>query len=108
MGDAVSWVRAKWRATSQHVHLYVHRRFGSSSLAPGIAYLARSHSKPLFCPKPLLPPRRALQVVFMGLELPQNSSFLGQPGAKIADSDYLVIWTALTDTYPGGEQRMSS
>ncbi|GEM_PF-2827364 len=43
----------------------------------------------------------------MGLELAQNSSFLGQPGAKFADSDYLVIWTALTDTHSGGEPRAS-
>lgn len=44
------------------------------------------------------------QAEFGSPELGQNSSIFGQLDAKIADSDYLVNWTASTDTYSSGEK----
>lgn len=46
----------------------------------------------------------AAQAEFGDLELGQNSSIFGQLDAKITDSDYLVNWTAWTDTYLSGEK----
>lgn len=48
------------------------------------------------------------QAEFGGLELGQNSSIFAQLDAKITDTDYLVNWTALTDTDLSGERRAGS